>query len=133
MRGALWLLVLFAVAAAVALFAGNNQGTVTLFWPPYRVDLSLNLVLLLLVAAFLFLLAALRALAALGRGRRTIAVLGYMAELGAYEVEGHTEVGRLAAELGVDRLIAVADNAAPILSGAATVPSWTGEAIAVTD
>lgn len=65
MRAALWLLVLFAIAAAVALFAGNNQGTVTVFWPPYRLDLSLNLVLLLLVAAFLLLHTALRALSAL--------------------------------------------------------------------
>ncbi len=65
MRAALWLLVLFAIAVAIALFAGNNQGTVTLFWPPYRIDLSLNLVLLLLVAAFLFLHAALRASSAL--------------------------------------------------------------------
>ncbi|GAC1539750.1 MAG: heme biosynthesis protein HemY [Ramlibacter sp.] len=65
MRAALWLLVLFAVAAAGALFAGNNQGTVTLFWPPYRLDMSLNLVLLLLAAAFLLLHAALRALSAL--------------------------------------------------------------------
>lgn len=65
MRAALWLLVLFGVAAAVALFAGNNQGTVTLFWPPYRIDLSLNLVLLLLVATFFFMHAVMRALAAL--------------------------------------------------------------------
>lgn len=65
MRAALWLLALFGVAVAIALFAGNNQGTVTLFWPPYRIDLSLNLVLLLLVAAFVFLHAALRALSAL--------------------------------------------------------------------
>lgn len=65
MRAALWLLALFAVAVAVALFAGNNQGTVTVFWPPWRVDVSLNLILLLLLAAFLFLHAALRALAAL--------------------------------------------------------------------
>jgi HemY protein len=65
MRAALWLLALFGIAVAVALFAGNNQGTVTVFWPPYRIDLSLNLVLLLLLAAFLFLHAALRALAAL--------------------------------------------------------------------
>jgi UDP-N-acetylmuramoyl-tripeptide--D-alanyl-D-alanine ligase len=77
--------------------------------------------------------AALRALAALGRGRRTIAVLGYMAELGTYEVEGHEEVGRLAAELGVDRVIAVAANAAPILSGAAAAESWQGQAIAAAD
>ncbi len=65
MRAALWLLGLFGVAAAIALFAGNNQGTITLFWPPYRVDLSLNLVLLMLVLLFFTLHVALRALAAL--------------------------------------------------------------------
>ncbi len=65
MRAALWFLALFGVAVAIALFAGNNQGTVTLFWPPYRVDLSLNLVLLLLFGAFVFLHAVLGALAAL--------------------------------------------------------------------
>ncbi len=65
MRAALWLLALFAIAAAVALFAGNNQGTITVFWPPWRVDLSLNLVLLLLLAAFVLLHLALRGLAAL--------------------------------------------------------------------
>jgi len=65
MRAALWLLALFGIAAAVALFAGNNPGTVTVFWPPWRVDLSLNLVLLLLAGAFVLLHVALRALAAL--------------------------------------------------------------------
>ncbi|VTY40089.1 Uncharacterised protein [Xylophilus ampelinus] len=65
MRAALWLLALFGVAAAVALFAGNNQGTITVFWPPTRVDLSLNLVLLVLVVLFVLLHLALRALAAL--------------------------------------------------------------------
>ena len=65
MRAALWLLALFGVAVAAALFAGNNQGTVTLFWPPYRVDLSLNMVVLALVLGFVTLYAALRALAAL--------------------------------------------------------------------
>src|SRR4051812_502803 len=65
MRATLWLLVVFAVAVAGALFAGNNQGTVTLFWPPYRIDLSLNLVVLMLVASFVFVHAVMRALAAL--------------------------------------------------------------------
>ncbi|BCJ45434.1 UDP-N-acetylmuramoyl-tripeptide--D-alanyl-D-alanine ligase [Actinoplanes ianthinogenes] len=72
--------------------------------------------------------AALHALAAMGEGKRTTAVLGYMAELGEHEVSGHAEVGRLAAELGVDRLIAVADNARPILDGAAEVGAWRGTA-----
>jgi HemY protein len=52
MRLALWLLGLFAVAAATAQFAGSNPGTVTLYWAPHRVDLSLNLVLLVLLACF---------------------------------------------------------------------------------
>ncbi len=52
MRAALWFLALFGVAVAAALFAGNNQGTVTLFWPPYRIDLSLNLVVLSLTTGF---------------------------------------------------------------------------------
>lgn len=65
MRAALWLLALFGVAVAAALFAGNNQGTITLYWPPYRIDLSLNMVVLLLVGGFVTIYAALRALAAL--------------------------------------------------------------------
>ncbi|MEU4561410.1 UDP-N-acetylmuramoyl-tripeptide--D-alanyl-D-alanine ligase [Actinoplanes sp. NPDC023936] len=65
--------------------------------------------------------AALRALASMGDGRRTTAVLGYMAELGEHEISGHAEVGRLAAELNIDRLIVVADNARPILDGAAAL------------
>jgi len=65
MRAALWFLALFGMAVAVALFAGNNQGTITVFWPPYRVDLSLNLVLLLLFGGFTLLHLALRTLAAL--------------------------------------------------------------------
>ncbi len=65
MRAALWFLVLFAGAAALALFAGENQATITVFWPPWRVDLSLNLVLLVLAGLFLVLHLALRALGAL--------------------------------------------------------------------
>ncbi len=65
MRTALVVLLLFAVAVAVALLVGNNQGTITLFWPPHRVDLSLNLLLLLLLGMFVTLHLALRALSAL--------------------------------------------------------------------
>ncbi|HQS30461.1 heme biosynthesis HemY N-terminal domain-containing protein [Polaromonas sp.] len=65
MRAALWLLALFGVAVSAALVAGNNQAVVTLFWPPYRVDLSFNLVVLLLAGLFLLLYLASRALTAL--------------------------------------------------------------------
>ena len=62
MRAALWFLALFGVAVASALFAGNNHSTVTLFWPPYRLDMSLNLVLLVGVGLFLVVWLAMRAL-----------------------------------------------------------------------
>jgi len=65
MRAALWLLSLFALAAAGAWLAGNNQGTVTLFLSPYRIDLSLNLVVLILVSVVLLVVVAQQALAAL--------------------------------------------------------------------
>jgi HemY protein len=74
MRTILWFLTLFAIAVALALFAGNNQGTITVFWPPHRLDLSLNLVLLLLIGLFFTLYVALRALSVLlslpGEARR---------------------------------------------------------------
>jgi len=65
MRVAIGFLAMFAIAAALALFAGNNHGTVTVFWPPWRVGLSLNLTLLLLLAVFTAVYVALRALSAL--------------------------------------------------------------------
>jgi HemY protein len=67
MRAVLWFMALFGIAVASALFAGNNHATVTVFWSPYRVDLSLNLVLLVLAGTFLTLHLALRALSGLFR------------------------------------------------------------------
>lgn len=64
MRAALWLLALFGVAVAVALFAGNNQAVVTIFWPPHRVDISFNLAVMLLAGLFFVLYLALRAVSA---------------------------------------------------------------------
>ena len=65
MRAALWLVSLFAVAVATALLASNNVGTVSIFWTPYRLDLSLNLVLFVLVIILLTVHWAQRALTAL--------------------------------------------------------------------
>jgi HemY protein len=65
MRAALWFLALFGIAVAVAVFAGNNDATVTLYWAPYRVDLSLNFVILALVFSFALIYAAMRTAALL--------------------------------------------------------------------
>ena len=60
MRLALWLLALFGVAVSVALGLSQQFGTVTFFVPPYRIDTSLNMVVLALVLGFALLYAALR-------------------------------------------------------------------------
>ena len=65
MRMTLWLVSLFAIAVGAALLVGGNQSTVTLFWPPHRIDLSLNLSLVLLLLLFGVVHLALRALSAL--------------------------------------------------------------------
>lgn len=65
MRMALWFLGLFGVAVALALFASGNDGTVTVFWPPHRVDLSLNFFGVLLALLFALLYLALRGLSVL--------------------------------------------------------------------
>lgn len=65
MRAALWLISLFALASGAAWLAWNNPGTVSLFWPPYRIDLSLNVLVLLLVLVLVLVLLAQRALATL--------------------------------------------------------------------
>ena len=64
------------------------------------------------------MLAALQTLHDLPCAGRRVAVLGDMAELGAHSVAAHVEVGRRAAELGVNRLFAVG-RMAPHLAGAA--------------
>ena len=62
MRWSLWLLSLFGIAVAVALGLSMQAGTVTLFVPPYRLDMSLNLVVIGLLSSFVLLYAALRGL-----------------------------------------------------------------------
>ena len=77
--------------------------------------------------------AALDSLAHMARDGRAFAVLGHMAELGLSSAPAHVEVGAYAASLGVAGLIAVGDEAAPVLDGARGVRSWHGEAAAVPD
>lgn len=64
--------------------------------------------------------AALKALVAMGGAgaRRTWAVLGEMAELGPISAQEHDRLGRLAARLGVHRLVAVGEAARPACEAA---------------
>jgi HemY protein len=60
MRAVLWLLALFAAAVALTLAARLDQGYVIVVYPPWRLELSFILALLLLVGLLLLAYAALR-------------------------------------------------------------------------
>ena len=62
MRWLTWALVLSLLAAAVALVLQVNAGNVAFFVPPYRLDVSLNLFMLVLAGVLLFVYWSARAL-----------------------------------------------------------------------
>ena len=77
--------------------------------------------------------AALKALAAIGRGRRTWAVLGEMKELGEASESEHDALGRFALRQGVGRLVAVGDGAAAVRRGAVDEGAGGEQAVWVPD
>ena len=77
--------------------------------------------------------AALAAIEVIATGRRAYAVLGRMAELGERSREFHEQAGIAAARTGLAGIIAVGDEAAPILTGAKSEPGYAGELLGVPD
>ncbi len=65
--------------------------------------------------------AALEHLAGVAEGRRLVAVLGDMAELGPRAADYHREIGHLARSLGVEALLAVGSEARAYLEGGAGI------------
>lgn len=61
MRILLRLLALSVLAVGLAILARFNPGNVVLFYPPYRIDLSLNFVLFVIVLSFIALYVLIRA------------------------------------------------------------------------
>lgn len=60
MKLVLWVLTLFAAAVAVVIAAQYNYGSVLLVAPPYKVELTINIFLILLIVAFLIFYVVLR-------------------------------------------------------------------------
>ena len=60
MRWLFWLLLILALAIGVSLLTGSNEGYVLIVRSPYRLELSLNLLLILIVLAFSLLHLGLR-------------------------------------------------------------------------
>ena len=64
MRLLLWLVALMAAAIGIAVTARFNPGNVVFFYPPHRIDLSLNLFVVLAALLFLVLYVLARAVRA---------------------------------------------------------------------
>jgi UDP-N-acetylmuramoyl-tripeptide--D-alanyl-D-alanine ligase len=79
--------------------------------------------------------AALKTLAVMSQGkkRRTIAVLGPMAELGDDARQAHLDLGRFAVRLDLGQLVVVGPEAGGIHAGAVLEGSWGSESIHVDD
>lgn len=55
MRWLLWFLLILIVAIGLSLFASNNEGYVLIVRPPYRLELSFNLLIILIILSFIVL------------------------------------------------------------------------------
>lgn len=73
--------------------------------------------------------AALQTLAHLGRqtGKKTVAVMGEMAELGEFAAHEHDAMGRIAVRLNLGQVVVVGKAAKLIHMGASQEGSWDGE------
>lgn len=119
-----------AAAAAVALAAGLDLATIGQRLTTARERSAMRMARTLRADGVLVIddaynanpesmAAALRAAAHVGgAGRRVAAVLGEMLELGTEAPQRHREIGALAAELGLDLVVAVGAGAKPIADGA---------------
>ncbi|MDP1688027.1 heme biosynthesis HemY N-terminal domain-containing protein, partial [Hydrogenophaga sp.] len=123
MRSVFWLLGLAAVAVALALLVGHNESTVTLFWPPYRFDVSFNFVLFCLIAGFVLLHAALLAIGLIrDLPQRAVrwrsqqverSVVGSVMDALAHQLAGRFVRAQSAAQHALDQLKSVSPNQWP--------------------
>jgi HemY protein len=114
MRSVFWLLGLAALAVALALLVGHNEATLTLFWPPYRFDVSFNFVVFCLIGGFVLLYAALRAFSMLrdlpAQAQRwrsqqiERAVVGSVMDALSHQLAGRFVRAQSAAQQAVDQL-----------------------------
>lgn len=65
MRAIVWFILLFAVAVVAATTLGTNDGLVTFYWAGWRLDVSLNLFLLVLIGTCFVLVTVIQAITSL--------------------------------------------------------------------
>ena len=134
MKSVFGFLFVAAVAVLLAMLMGDNAATVTLFWPPYRVDVSFNLALFGLLAVFVLLYLALRGTALLrrlpDRARRwraqqmERAVYTSVVDALAYQLAGRFVRAQGAAQQAVDLLAGLAPDALPARARLSVLARW---------
>ena len=55
MRRIIWSMLIVSAAVGLAMLMRLNHGNIAVLWPPYRIDFSVNLAMLVLVVAFVVL------------------------------------------------------------------------------
>lgn len=55
MRRTIWLLLVVSAAVGIALLMRVSHGNIAVLWPPYRIDMSVNLAVLIIAIVFLLL------------------------------------------------------------------------------
>ena len=65
MRAAIWFLTLFSIAVALAIGAQHPGGLVSIFMSGYRIDVSINFAILLIIVGFVLLYLSIRAISVL--------------------------------------------------------------------
>ncbi len=98
MKALIWVLAIFALALGLVLAIQSNIGYVQVVYPPYRLDFSLNFLIILIIAAFA---------AAYGIVRLTLHTLRLPAYVSAFKVARRKDKGRRATE---DALLAFAEG-----------------------
>ncbi|WP_439517637.1 heme biosynthesis protein HemY [Hydrogenophaga sp.] len=117
MRSVFWLLGLAALAVALALLVGHNNATLTLFWSPYRFDVSFNFAVFCLIVGFVLLYLAMRAFAMLrdlpAQAQRWRSqqvervVVGHVLDALSHQLAGRFVRAQSAAQQAVDQLRSV--------------------------
>ena len=144
MRAVLWIIAIFALAAGLSLVAEHSTGTVLVSFSQYRIQLSLNLVLCMLVLGFMLgyllvrlVMRTMRVPKAIGRyrdkRRRTIAERKLHESLRAFMEGRYAQALKLAEDsyrrsdrAGIETLVAA--RAAHQLQDQESYREWIGRA-----
>lgn len=75
---------------------------------------------------------SLRVLAEVGRGKRTLAIIGELDVPASEQLEAHDALGRIVVRLDVSQLVVVGDGARHLHAAAGLEGSWDGESVLMT-